>query len=151
VRDAMQLVDYTSADVQRLAISYASAVASTPHCDPVDGSAAQWQAELAALPQEATGAGTDECSHRRIILAESTPGGDLLGFVDVCVWPAHTTTAWGPSSTGTRVDVAGRGLIRFLWYERGERRVGEALIDAAEAHIDALGLREVTAFDQDFR
>ena len=136
------VVDYSPADVQRLATSYASAVANTPHCHPEDGTVAQWQAELATLPQEATAEGTGECSHRRIMLAESEPGGQLLGFVDVCVWPAHQATEWGPESTGTRVDVPPRGLIRFLWYERGARAAGVALVEAAEAHFASMKLHE---------
>ena len=145
------VVDYSPADVQRLATSYASAVANTPHCHPEDGTVAHWQAELATLPQEATAEGTGECSHRRIMLAESEPGGQLLGFVDVCVWPAHQATEWGPESTGTRVDVPPRGLIRFLWYERGARAAGVALVEAAEAHFRRLGLENISAFDQAFR
>jgi hypothetical protein len=33
--------------------------------------------------------------------------------------------------------------MRFLWHERGRRDVGEALVDAAEAHIKAAGAKNV--------
>ena len=149
---AISIVDFTPADAHRLAASYASAVAATPHCDSADGTPEQWLAELAELPQEATAEGTEQCSQRRLLLAEASDGGgELLGFVDVCVWPQHTATAWGAGSTGTRVEVAPRGLMRFLWHERGRRDVGEVLVDAAEAHVKAAGMRAMSAFDQDFR
>jgi GNAT superfamily N-acetyltransferase len=148
---AVRIVEYTPDRLPELVASYACAVATTPHCHPGDASVEEWAAELADLAAEATAAGTKDCSSRKILLAEGGADGELLGFVDVCVWAAHSTTEWGPGSTGRRVDVAPRGLIRFLWYERGQRRAGEALVDAAEAHVSAAGMVDMAAFDQGFR
>ena len=148
---AVMIVEYTPDRLPDLVASYASAVATTPHCHPGDGdSVEEWAAELADLAAEATAAGTKECSRRKILLAEGADG-EVLGFVDVCVWAAHGATDWGPGSTGSWVTVAQRGLMRFLWYERGQRGAGEALVDAAEAHVSAAGMVDMSAFDQGFR
>ena len=148
---AIKIVEYTPDRLPDLVASYASAVVTTPHCHPGDGSVEDWTAELADLAAEATAAGTKECSSRKILLAEGGADGALLGFVDVCVWAAHTATEWGAGSTGSRIDVAPRGLLRFLWCERGQRGAGEALVDAAEAHVSAAGMVDMSAFDQGFR
>jgi GNAT superfamily N-acetyltransferase len=44
-----------------------------------------------------------------------------------------------------------QGVIRFLWYERGQRTVGQALLDAAERHLREQGIGEVQAFPQEYR
>ena len=140
----MGVVEFSADKLSSLAASYRSAAANIPHCYPADGTEADWAAELATLGDE------DGSTHRRILLAEG-PNGAVLGFVDVCVWERHTGNVWGAGSTHTITEIPERGLIRFLWYEPGERAAGEALLDAAEAHLRACGVGEATAFDQDFR
>ena len=41
-------------------------------------------------------------------------------------------------------------MIRFLWYERGQRAVGQALLDAAENYLRNHNVRQITAFPQDY-
>ena len=46
-----------------------------------------------------------------------------------------------------RVD----GVIRFLGYERGARRAGQAVLEKAEAHLKTYDISRITAFWQDYR
>jgi hypothetical protein len=36
-------------------------------------------------------------------------------------------------------------LLRFFWVDRGQRQAGDALLDAAEDHLRARGVRQATA------
>jgi GNAT superfamily N-acetyltransferase len=49
----------------------------------------------------------------------------------------------------TDEDPAGRGLIRFLAYEPGRRAVGQALLEAVEAHLAEREVPQIVAFHQD--
>ena len=42
-------------------------------------------------------------------------------------------------------------MIRFLWYRRGRRTVGQALLAAAEEHLRERGMAQAVAFQQDYR
>ncbi len=44
-----------------------------------------------------------------------------------------------------------RGAIRFLWYARGHRAAGQALLEAAEKHLCAQDAGSDIAFHQDYR
>ena len=46
-----------------------------------------------------------------------------------------------------RVD----GVIRFLGYERGARRAGQAVLEKAEAYLKTYDISQITAFWQDYR
>jgi GNAT superfamily N-acetyltransferase len=43
------------------------------------------------------------------------------------------------------------GVIRFLGYERGARRAGQAVLEKAEAHLEACNVSHIDAFSQDSR
>ena len=43
------------------------------------------------------------------------------------------------------------GVIRFLGYERGARRAGQAALEKAEAHLEACNVSHIDAFSQDSR
>lgn len=64
----------------------------------------------------------------------ATEGGNVLGFIQAGVQP--------PEQAGG----AGQGMIRFFWYEAGRRDVGQALLEAAEAHLRRRGVEYVEAF-----
>ena len=44
-----------------------------------------------------------------------------------------------------------RGVIRFLGYERGARRAGQAVLEKAEAYLEACNVAHIDAFSQDSR
>ena len=43
------------------------------------------------------------------------------------------------------------GVIRFLGYERGARRAGQAALEKAEAYLEACNVSYIDAFSQDYR
>ena len=43
------------------------------------------------------------------------------------------------------------GIIRFLGYERGARRVGQAVLEKAEDHLKTYNIAKISAFPQDYR
>ena len=43
------------------------------------------------------------------------------------------------------------GVIRFLGYERGARRAGQAALETAEAHLEACNVAQIDAFSADHR
>ncbi len=43
------------------------------------------------------------------------------------------------------------GVIRFMGYERGARRVGQAVLDEAEAHLKTFNVSRIFAYPQDCR
>ena len=43
------------------------------------------------------------------------------------------------------------GVIRFLGYERGARRAGQAVLEKAEVHLEACNVSHIDAFSQDSR
>jgi ribosomal protein S18 acetylase RimI-like enzyme len=43
------------------------------------------------------------------------------------------------------------GAIRFMGYERGARRVGQAVLEKAEAHLKTYNISKISAFSQDCR
>ena len=70
-----------------------------------------------------------------VVASDDSEGEDtLLGWVDCGVDEAHTGS--GRQSLGSPpVEFPRRGIIRWLWFVPGERRAGESLIEAAEAHL----------------
>jgi ribosomal protein S18 acetylase RimI-like enzyme len=50
-----------------------------------------------------------------------------------------------------RRDGAHVGVIRFLWYARGRRQAGQALLEAAEAHLRAQAMARIVAYPQRYR
>eukprot|EP01043_Picozoa_sp_COSAG02_P051653 COSAG02_NODE_5465_length_4299_cov_6.983095_4_plen_431_part_00 len=103
--------------------------------------------------------GQRRLEHRTVLVAVGslpcTEGAEgdtetLVGWVDCGVDPAHTGT--GRRSLGSpSVQFEPRGMIRWLWFVPGQRRVGEALIAAAEMHLTQhIGMDdtgEILAFD----
>ena len=63
-------------------------------------------------------------------------GGEVLGFVHYSVKRPKKKNEQGP----------GQGIIPFLAYPRGQRQVGQALIEAAEADFRARAVHRVVAF-----
>ena len=64
----------------------------------------------------------------------ATEGSDVQGFIQAGVQPPEHGKG------------AGLGMIRFFWYEAGHRAVGQALLEAAEAHLRRRGIERAEAF-----
>jgi len=124
----MEVVRYDPAQCEGLAAVFNQTLRPVPHCYPA---AAE---ELArALPP----AGHPRL-HSEAAFAASE-GGWMAGFIHVAIERAQ--------EPGARE----RGVIRFACYARGERRAGQSLLQAAEAHLRDRGVTRVTAFPQEYR
>lgn len=117
----------------QLAAVYNEAVRGVPHCYPV--SEEGFAAELAAAAGQGEG---HKGLHSEAAFA-AREGGALAGFV-------HTGI-----KRATEKKPQEQGMIRFLWYRRGRRAVGQALLAAAEKHLREHGMTQASAFHQDYR
>ena len=71
--------------------------------------------------------------------------------------------SWGPqrvryrhsfTSVSVRVEITEEeniGIIRFMGYERGERRAGQSVLEKAEDYLKAFNVSRIFAFPQDCR
>jgi len=118
--------------VPQVAQAFSTATSHVPHCYPVSA-----EEYVAATKLASANYGRNTLRSQRTMVALSS--GRVLGFA---------TTALGTHGKKGSEESA---LIRMLWYERGYRRAGQALLNAAEQHLTGLGHNEISAFDQDFR
>jgi GNAT superfamily N-acetyltransferase len=76
------------------------------------------------------------------LLAAREASGEIVGFV-------HTGVAAAPGEE-ERGDLGEPGIIRFLSYRPGQRRVGQALLEAAESWVRERGRPRVMAWSNDY-
>jgi GNAT superfamily N-acetyltransferase len=125
----MEIVRCEPALAAPLAAAYNAAVRDLPHCYPVRA-----DAFAAMVEGEEAGRGL-----RRPLVLVAWERDAVIGWVHAGLGPERH--APGP----------GVGVIRFLWYARGERLAGQALLEAAEAHLRGHGMPRVVAFPQRHR
>jgi ribosomal protein S18 acetylase RimI-like enzyme len=122
----MEIVAYEPSLTADLTAAYNRGVQSVPHCYPV---AEEWIARVLA---PTIGAGEPHPLLHSEVAFVAREGRAVVGFVH---------TAVGPGAEGEPE----RGSIRFLWYERGHRAAGQALLQAAESDLRGKGMRQVEA------
>jgi len=133
MKAGMEIVRYTPQMSRDLAAVYHNAVRRVPHCYPVsDDAFAEELAAAAGEEEEQNGLHSQAVFVAR---EDRRP----LGFVHVGI----------EAATEDRPEE--RGAIRFLWYPRGQRRVGQDLLAAAEAHARERNMPRIMAFSQDHR
>lgn len=145
----MELVRYESSLAEEVASAYSAAFAGVPHCYPVDTvdfDGAVRQANGGPVGTASVGA---RIAHPRIPLSQGAAyvalsGGRVVGFCQVAV--GDSKPDYDPASPVERA-----GGIRTLFFDRGERDVGVALLDAAEAHLRAADVVRIDAFHYDHR
>ncbi|MBN2308412.1 MAG: GNAT family N-acetyltransferase [Candidatus Hydrogenedentes bacterium] len=125
----MDIQSYGIEHSEEVAMAYSDAVRAVPHCHRVE--AAEFNAAIQAGPDSPK---TEPLRDKAAFVARS--GGRVTGFADVGVGRSREE------------DI---GVIRFLWYERGRRRVGQTLLDAAESHLRGQGVARIEAFPQQYR
>lgn len=106
---------------------YNEYVRGIPHFYPVEPEEYQQGVRWSQQPQW-----LDMDAERLLVVRET---GGVLAFAHV-----GTIVPRAP-------EQARRGLIRFLLYAPGHRTAGQAVLQAAEGHLAAAGLRYVLAFD----
>ena len=124
----MTITRYDPAMASELASAYNRLIRPVPHCYPIGP--ADFAAAVAGAKTEKN---DDKPLHSQAAYV-ATEGGAMLGFVDVGVRP------------GGEPGEQSQGMVRFLWYERGQRATGQALLEAAETHLRHCGVKQVTAF-----
>ena len=130
MKAGMEIVRYTPEMSRALAAVYHEAVRDVPHCYPVSDHA--FGEELAAAAGEAEEQNGLHSEAVFVAREDRRP----LGFVHVGI---EGVTEDRPEE---------QGAIRFLWYPRGQRRVGEDLLAAAEAYAREQNVSRVAAFPQ---
>lgn len=130
----MEILQYTPDMQTSLTQFYNHLTADVPHCYPVT------EAELAvALRGVTTGKADKEAGGLDAEAAfVAMTKGAMQAFIHV-----------GLGQVGeNREDI---GVIRFLGYERGARRAGQAVLEKAEAYMKAHHVSRMFAFSQDCR
>lgn len=123
----MEILPYDPGMRSDVASLYNRATASVPHCYSVDEAA--FGASFMKLAE-----GREK--HCRLGAQEvhvAKDAGAVVGFVHAAV-------------AGFRDDQEDQGVIRFLWYERGKRKAGQALLEAAGDLFRRHGVARAQAF-----
>ncbi len=127
----MDIVPYAAEHAADVAAMYNRAVAGVPHCRTVSPD----EAAAAMAPALGEPGWPDELRDDAAWLA--LDGGRAVGFVHAAVED--------PPHDARPADADPRGMIRFLWHDRGRRGAGQKLLGAAEARLRDAGLRTARA------
>jgi len=128
----MEILPYQPEMDHELAGVLTEGLQPVPHCYPVEADALRSALAVAAGEAAAEGRLGAE---RAFVTREN---GELTGLSHVAVEAPRED------------DEAAQGIIRFLWHREGYRSSGEALLNAAEAHVREQGVTRVRAFAQDY-
>jgi GNAT superfamily N-acetyltransferase len=126
----MEIRPYTPELAPAVTRAYNALIRPVPHCSPVDA-----ETFHAAVAAACTGGSSYDLVHDEYAFV-ALRGADVLGF-------AHTAVGYRKPNEPRQT-----GLVRFLWYRPGERAAGQALLDAAERTLRALGRTGVVVFPQ---
>ncbi|MBN1346921.1 MAG: GNAT family N-acetyltransferase [Phycisphaerae bacterium] len=134
----MEILSYDPAMLPGIVASYNRVIRGVPHCFPV------CEAEFeAALTGPAGGRPSHDWLHSETAFV-AREGTSVLGFAHVGL--GHEDRDGAENDRGSD-----RGIIRFLWYERGQRAAGQALLDAASGYVRERGMKRVEACSDFFR
>ena len=128
----MKIVEYTPELLKPMTACYNRLTANVPHCYPVTET--EFGEELASIPSEGH---PDICFISQNTFV-ATSDDIVLGFVQARV-------------DELRQHACNLGIIRFLGYLPGERRVGQTLLEKAEAHLKTQDSTRIVAVPQKYR
>ncbi|MCH8292848.1 GNAT family N-acetyltransferase [Candidatus Poribacteria bacterium] len=129
----MEILRYEKIMLSDLTAAYNNITRGVPHCYPVNDE--EFASAMVALTKE--GYSYERLHSEAAFVARE--GSTILGFVHVAI------------ELSEKLDAVDVGVIRFLWYERGHRVAGQALLDAAEEYFRQRNLNRVMAFPQSYR
>ena len=133
----MEIVQYTPDLQTPVTQFYNRLIIDVPHCYPVKA-----EEFAAAVRGVTTGkANKDEGGVDAETAFVATVNGAVQAFIHVGIGQV-----WNHEE---RKEAA--GIIRFFGYERGARRVGQAVLEKAEAHLKTHNISKILAFSQDYR
>ena len=129
----MEILEYTP-EMQRHATQfYNNLTVNVPHCYPVS------EDELGEVLQNTTYKTED----KKVLQSQTTfvarEQGTISGFIQVGI---------GPDEELNKNNI---GIIRFLGYQPGERRAGQALLEKAESYLSTYNPELIVASPQDYR
>lgn len=127
----MEILPYTPDMLSPLTAFYNRLITDVPHCYPVDEN--EFAHEMRGVTDNVRDSDNLDSETAFVAMKRDT----VLGF-------AHA----GIGQTGDNWEV-NVGVIRFLGYERGEWRAGQAVLEAAEAYLKARNLAQIFAFSAD--
>ena len=127
----METLPYTPDMVFSVTAFYNRLTTDVPYCYPVDDK--EFAHAMRGVTHNVKDSETLDNESAFVALSR----GGVHGFVHVGI---------GQVGENREVDV---GVIRFLGYKRGARLVGQAVLDQAEAHVKAFGVRQIFAFSAD--
>ncbi|NPV45824.1 MAG: GNAT family N-acetyltransferase [Armatimonadetes bacterium] len=125
----VRVIGYERAHAAALAATYNDLVAGLPYCYPVTAT------DFAA----ALGEGAAHQRLRANTGLVALEGDAVVGWAQAAV------------ELPERPAERERGILRALWYARGHRAAGQALLEAAQDHLRDQGVTAVMAFHQDYR
>jgi ribosomal protein S18 acetylase RimI-like enzyme len=130
----MEILQYTPDMQASVTQFYNRLIANVPHCYPVT------EEEFAIVLRGVTTGKTDKNDDGLGLDSETAfvaiTGGAVQAFIHVGLIQIRDE------------DV---GVIRFLGYQRGARRVGQAVLERAEAYLKTFNVSQISAFPQDCR
>lgn len=129
----MEVLLHEPAMSSELTLAYNNIVRGVPHCYPV--TVEDFASAVAGAVEE--GQSHDQLRSEAAFVARR--GTLILGFIHVAI------------QRPKEANEIEQGIIRFFWYERGHRKAGDALLDAAEEYLRQRNVRQITAFPQDYR
>ena len=129
----MEIIEYTSDMQVPLTQFYNRLTADVPHCYPVS------EGEFAVAIQGVTTGKADEKE------------GGIDSETAFVALTEGTVKAFIHVGIGQEERVENVGIIRFFGYERGARRIGQAVLEKAEAYLKTYNISKIFAFSQDCR
>ena len=129
----MEIIEYTSDMQVPVTQFYNRLTADVPHCYPVT------EEEFAVAIQGVTTGKADEKE------------GGIDSETAFVALTEGTVQAFIHVGIGQEEKVEDIGIIRFFGYERGARRIGQAVLEKAEAYLKTYNISKIFAFSQDCR
>ncbi len=129
----MEILSYEPDMSPELTSAYNDIIRGVPHCYPVNS-----EDFASALSVTAGNGQSHERLHSEAAFVAGN-GGAPLGFIHIAI--EHPKEACETE----------QGIIRFFWYERGHRQVGQALLNSAEEYFRQREIGHITAFPQRYR
>ena len=131
----MEIVQYTPDSQTSVTQFFNHLTADVPHCYPV--TAEEFAVAMHRVTADAADLKADGLDSETAFVG--IVNGVIQAFIHVGISPAQEHRN------------ENLGVIRFMGYERGARRVGQAVLGKAESYLKTFNISQISAFPQDCR